>query len=290
MKKLKDYYQLLRVKHYLKNLLIFLPLFFGNKLYNSYLFKNTFFSFIIFCLLTSIIYIINDINDVEKDRKHPTKCKRPIASGNVSINEARLVIFVISSGIILLIILMRRFGYYPLIAIMWLLVYLLINLLYSNKLKTVPILDVAILAMGFLVRLYYGSCVSKIDISSWLYLTVLGGAFYLGLGKRRNELTIQTGANTRDVLKRYSYTFLDKNMYVCVAFTEMTYALWAVQNNHNGIKYTVPIVMVIFMKYSLDIEDKKSEGNPMDILLSDKYLLILIVIFLLVSYGSIYAF
>ena len=110
----------------------------------------------------------------------------------------------------------------------------------------------------------------------------------MGMGKRRNELKNVSEGETRAVLKKYNYAYLDKNMYVCIAFAEITYALWAMQSEHSGLMYTVPIVMIIFMKYSLNIEDSDSEGNPMDVLLGDKLLLVCVLLYGIVSFFSIY--
>lgn len=285
---MKNYLKLLRVKHYIKNVLIFMPLFFDANLFDFSLFAKTFYAFIPFCLGTSVVYIINDINDVEKDRRHPTKCKRPIASGAVSVSAAKrfaAAITIILTAMSLAAIFCKI---YSPSAVCILVIYIFINFFYSSGLKNIPIVDIAILAAGFLIRLYYGAFVSQVKVSSWLYLTVLGGAFYLGMGKRRNELQKNETGSTRSVLKKYNYAFLDKNMHVCMAFTEITYALWAVQNDHQGLKWTVPIVMLIFMKYSLTIESEDSEGNPMDVLLSDRLLILLVVIYIVTVFVNIY--
>ena len=108
------------------------------------------------------------------------------------------------------------------------------------------------------------------------------------MGKRRNELKNVSEGETRAVLRKYNYAFLDKNMYVCIAFAEVTYALWAMQSEHSGLMFTVPVVMVIFMKYSLNIEADDSEGNPMDVLLEDKLLLVCVLLYAIIAFFSIY--
>ncbi|MGN0299519.1 MAG: UbiA prenyltransferase family protein [Lachnospiraceae bacterium] len=265
-----------------------MPLFFGEMLFHPTLLSKTLYAFIVFCLGTSVVYIINDIKDVDKDRNHPTKCHRPIASKAISIPTANFLVVIISSLTILLSVLAVAADIYSFYAPLWLLSYLVLNFLYSSRLKHIPIVDVVILAAGFLIRLYYGSCVTGIEVSSWLYLTVLGGAFYLGMGKRRNELQHQISGQTREVLKKYNYAFLDKNMHIFVAFTEICYALWAVQNSHTLLMWTVPIVMVIFMKYSLHIESMDCDGNPMDVVLSDKNMLALVFLYIVFLFVCIY--
>ena len=285
---LKKYLELLRIKHYVKNILIFMPVFFGGGILQRENILAILYSFVPFCLGASVVYIINDICDAEKDRKHPTKCRRPIASGAVKKSSAVVLLCVIIAIAALMSVYAGVSGLYSYYAPLWLLFYIALNLAYSKGLKNIPVIDVLILAAGFVIRLYYGSCVTGTEVSSWLYLTVVGGAFYLGMGKRRNEITRQNDGETREVLKKYTYDFLDKNMHVCVAFTQVCYALWAVQSEHKYLMWTVPIVMVIFMKYSLDIEQKDSEGNPVDILLSDPVLLLLALLYAVIVVISIY--
>lgn len=288
---MNKYLKLLRIKHYLKNTLIFLPIVFGKAVTDVHILGSTIYAFLVFCLSASVVYIINDINDVDKDRLHPTKCKRPIASGEITIKQAKLFLSIVIGIICLLSIIAVVSSMYSVFAILLMLFYVILNLLYSKGLKNIPVLDVTILASGFLIRIYYGSSVSQIPVSSWLYLTVLGGAFYLGMGKRRNELSNSTKEiNTRSVLKKYNYAFLDKNMHVCVAFTEMAYALWAAQSPYPILIWTVPIVMIIFMKYSLVIESEDEEGNPMDVLLKSKGMMLLVFLYLVVTIISIYLF
>lgn len=285
---MKKYVRMLRIKHWVKNALIFAPLFFGGALFDYRMLLKTLYAFLVFGLTASLVYITNDINDVEKDRQHPTKCKRPIASGEVSINVAKGFCVSLVWIIIMMSLVAVFCNIYSYVAVIWLFIYIVINLIYSKGGKNIPVIDVVLLAAGFLIRLYYGAQVIQIDISAWLYLTVLSGAFYMGMGKRRNELKNVSEGETRAVLKKYNYAYLDKNMYVCIAFAEITYALWAMQSEHSGLMYTVPIVMIIFMKYSLNIEDSDSEGNPMDVLLGDKLLLVCVLLYGIVSFFSIY--
>jgi 4-hydroxybenzoate polyprenyltransferase len=163
-------------------------------------------------------------------------------------------------------------------------VYLGINFLYSVAgWKKIPLLDVIILVVGFFLRILYGAILTNIDISSWLYLVIISGAFYMGFGKRRNELS-KTAGITRDVLKRYSLDYLDKNLNVCVTLSIAFYSLWCIEKNGltNGnlnFLLTVPILMVIFFKYGLDV-DRDSEGDPVEVILHDKVLITLIAIFI----------
>lgn len=279
--KIISYLKLMRVHHYLKNGLIFLPLVFGGLLLDIKKLGIVMVGAIAFSMVASIVYVINDIKDVENDRKHSVKCKRPIASGKVTVKEAKSLAIVIGAIAV---------GLNAIIAgnniISWVLLigYLILNILYSNGLKNKPIIDVVILVSGFLIRVLYGAVIVNVEMSNWLYLTVMAMSFYLALGKRRNEI-VKQGLETRGVLKFYNHNFLDKNMYMCLTITIVFYSLWCVdpitvaRYAGKSIIWTVPVVMIICMKYSLNIEGD-SLGDPIDVILSDKVLMAL---------GSIYA-
>lgn len=285
---MKKYLKLMRIHHYIKNILIFLPLIFsGYLLLPSYLFQ-VIKGFIVFCILTSIIYIINDIKDVDNDRNHSEKCKRPLASGAISILNAKILLCTL---VIIIFILSLTLNPVQCIAFIYLISYFLINLSYSMGLKNVPILDIAILVSGFLIRVLFGASLAGIEVSNWLYLTIMAISFYLGLGKRRNEIKQQK--STRNVLKYYTYDYLDKNMYISMACAFIFYALWCVdittisKYSSNILIWTIPLVILIGMKYSLNIESS-SDGDPVEVILHDKILIGLICIYALIVFGLLY--
>ncbi len=283
-----NYIKLMRLKHYLKNGLILVPLFFSKEINILSKTVDVLFAFLAFSLISSTIYIINDTMDAEKDRQHPKKCKRPIASGKISKKNA-----VIFSGF--LFILSLTFHYIGngnrlfSLSTVYLISYFFINLSYSLGLKNKPILDLVLLSAGFLLRVLYGGEIVKVPISYWLYLIVITFSFYMGFGKRRGELEIKGGKNTRDVLKKYSYEFLDKNMSIFMALTLVFYSLWTVDKKTTDVVgsdlfiWTVPLVIVIFLRYSYVIELGESDGDPVEVLLSDKVLVSLVVIYVLVT-------
>jgi len=284
---MKDYIKLMRVKHYIKNFIIFLPLLFSGKLFNISNFLNTFLSFIIFSITASSIYIINDIKDKNKDVNHPKKKKRPIASGKISIKNA--IIFLII--LIIINITAIIFSKMNIKSLCLLLLYFVLNILYSIKLKNYPIIDIVILASGFVIRLLFGASILDIEVSNWLLLTILTISFYMGLGKRRNEIN-SNKKNTRTVLKFYTNNFLDKNMYMFLAITIVFYSLWStdplmVEKTNNLLVWTVPMIMVLCMMYSLDIE-KESDGDPIEVILSDKKLIFVSLLYALSIITIIY--
>ena len=282
---MKKYLKLIRVKHWIKNCLIFLPLIFSREINKTNIIL-TILGFISFSLASSIIYIINDIRDKEKDKNHPTKKNRPIAAGTISIPSASTVAGLFS--IITIAILLYLSTYNHFISI-YIISYILLNIMYSFGLKNIPLLDVFILALGFLIRVLYGGALINVEVSTWLFLTVLSISFYLGLGKRRNELMAQEkiGNNTRSVLKYYNKEFLDKNMYMCLSMTIIFYSLWCQDLNSKYIMWTIPVVLLICMKYSLNIESNSS-GDPVEVLLKDKVLILLIGIYAIAIFLTLY--
>lgn len=262
--------RLLRVKHYVKNILILVPLLCSGQLMttSNHLFVVSL-AFLSFSLISSSIYIVNDIQDKETDARHPQKRFRAIASGAVKTSKAitlSVVLAIVAIGLSVYISIQSSWAVASV-----LLTYFIINIAYSLGLKHVPIIEIAILASGFLLRVLYGGFATGIEVSSWLYLTVLSFSFYMGLGKRRNELEKHTQRETRKVLSNYSQRFLDRNMYMFLAITICFYSLWTKEQG-NWALASVPIVMLSCMRYSHLIENE-SDGDPIEVILNDKCLL-----------------
>lgn len=266
---MKKYVRLLRCKHYMKNLLVFLPMFFGKIIFEPDKLIRAMLGCICFCLVSSAVYILNDYRDIEKDRKHPTKKNRPLASGQVKPYQALIVMC-----LCLIVTIIVSFSLSSPEASACLFLYFGLNVAYSWGLKDQPIIDIVILASGFVIRVFYGGFITGVEISKWLYLVVTTGSLYMGLGKRRNELKKQK--DTRAVLKYYNESFLDKNMYVCVALANVFYALWTLEMSNSWISWTIPVFIIIFMRYSLDVEGD-SDGDPVEVILHDKVLISMII-------------
>lgn len=284
------YLKLLRTKNYIKNMMLFLPLLFSKDLFDLKNLSDMVFSMISFSALSSVVYIINDLCDKERDQIHPHKSKRPIPSGEISSETAIKIILVLLLTSVLTNYFVSGFD-----SISWLLlgIYFVQNILYSVKLKQIPILDIVIISAGFIIRVFYGSCIFDIELSKWMYLTVLVASFYLGFSKRRKELEIVKSDSTRNVLNFYNYDFLDKNMYVCSALTIIFYSLWCIDNssatdiNKELLIWTVPLVILICIMYNYSIE-KSQKDDIVDILFENKTLLALIVIYGFIMIGIIY--
>ena len=288
MKKVKLYLKTMRVKHYIKNGLIFAALACSGRLFELELFFSGMTGFVAFSLISSVVYIINDIRDREKDAQHPSKRNRPIASGAVSIAEAWVLVVAL-----MVLALWCNAAIFHVRSSLLLLLYLTINLAYSLGLKNIPLVDVTILTAGFLIRILYGAVITRISVSDWLWLTVVAISFYFSFGKRRNELLRMGKEKTRAVLAFYTPSFLDRGMYMCLGLANAFYALWCMDartmQSYGGISLvlTVPIVLLITLRYSMDVEGD-SDGDPVEVLFHDKGLLLLCTAYLVTMFVILY--
>ena len=267
------YLKLIRIKHWIKNILIFLPIICAGML-NSDSIVKTILGFLSFSLISSFIYIINDIKDIEKDKNHPRKKNRPLASGVVKKHTAiAIAVVMLILSLSITIIINKSITD---LSLYLLLSYMIINIAYSLGLKNVAIIDVVLLSSGFILRVYYGASLFDIDVSCWLFLTILNASLFLGLGKRRIEL--MNTKESRIVLKDYNESFLEKFQYLALTLTIVFYSLWTIEQNIKYLYFTIPLLMIIFMKYCLFIE-KNDEGDPITVLFEDKILILLCIIY-----------
>ncbi len=285
---MKYYIKEMRPHHWIKNFLVFSALVCSGQLFSVSKAVSGIWGFAAFCFISSAVYFINDIRDAEKDRKNPKKCKRPIASGKISVRNgwiAAAVLFIAAA--------FCNYMVFDPAASILIGIYFALNIGYSMGLKNIPLLDVSILVSGFIFRILYGAVITGIEISNWLYLTVIAAAFYFSLGKRRNELMRSPAENARPVLKFYTESFLDKNMYMCLALTNVFYALWSMDEktieayNNRFLIWTVPLVLLICMKYSLDIEGD-SDGDPVEVVIHDWVLSAMCIAYLGIMLAILY--
>lgn len=286
---MKKYLRLLRIKHWIKNILIFFPIIFSGKLEERDVLINVIAGFFAFSNIASVIYIINDIKDIEKDRQHPTKRNRPLAAGEVSKKTAMILI-----GLLLfltsIILVEKRFS---LSVYIYLILYLCINIAYSMGMKNIPLLDVIILGTGYLLRLFLGGDLAETGVSEWMFLTVLSASLFLGFGKRRNEL-LKYGNVGRSSLKKYNKSFLDKSMQLFLTLTIVFYSLCCIDKNtavaRNGVSliWSVPIVMIICLRYNMILENEENDGDPVEVVLKDKFLLGAIAFYGITVFWTLY--
>lgn len=281
----------LRPKQWTKNGFIFAALVFDEKLFQTPLLVKTFLGFGLLCLVSGIVYLINDLVDIEKDRQHPIKKKRPIPSGQLPFSTAiAVVVILIALGLPLSFWLQFNFG----IIVTG---YLLLQLAYSLVLKNVVIVDVLTLAAGFVLRVGAGVVLVKAErFSPWLYVVTVLLALFLGLGKRRQELALLKGhaTSTRTILNEYNLAFLDEMMAVVTAGTVMTYALYTfsapnLPTNHL-MMLTIPFVIYGIFRYLYVIHVQGNGGAPDEVLLTDRPLQISIILFALTVVVILYLF
>ena len=279
MKKISEILKLMRVKHYVKNVYVWFAIVFSGSLFDYKSLLSILFAFLAFSFTSSFVYIINDIKDIEKDRLHEKKKKRPLASGKISIKLGVIIAFasLVVAAVFDYLAVSNTWG-----TVLYLLGYILINIAYSLKLKNIPLVDVAIIVVGFMLRMMYGAAVIGVEISGWLYLTAIAGSFFQALGKRRNEISKNETGKSREVLKSYTREFLDKNMYMCMTLTIVFYSLWCVDpativdKNGELLIWSIPLVLLVCMKYSMILEGN-SDGDPVDVILSNKLLILLVL-------------
>lgn len=301
--------KLLRPRQWIKNFALFAGIMFGGQLFATIIFKEVFLGFIAFILLSSSVYIINDIIDVKKDRLHPFKKERPLAIGKVSIIEGLLILCVI---ITISFSLAVKIG--GAFLVIWLL-YLVLHIFYSYIFKNLVIFDILFIATGYILRVLAGEAISGYHISVWLLLTVISLSLFLAVGKRRSELTLLknvTGAKIEEVrksLSHYSERLLDAYLAMFATSTFILYSLFTFLENPRGIRIgfdillpdflpaylqrkwlMITIIPVIYglMRYLQAIYEKSEGESPDRILLSDKPFLASVIIWVVLVIFVIY--
>lgn len=270
---LKALLRSMRPKQWAKNALLFAGLVFDEQLINAPALLDTIIGFVLFSLVASAVYIINDLSDFEADRQHPRKRFRPIAAGELSTNLAWAMVVVI-----LLVVFPLAYLLSPAFALLVLL-YFLLNLAYSNWLKHIPLVDVLILASFYVLRVGAGVAIIQVQrFSPWLYGTTLFGALFLGIGKRRAELVDMIAGNSdknrRRVLDGYTIPFLDQLISIVLTITIITYSLYTfvapnLPENH-AMMLTIPFVIYGIFRYLHLVQVENHGEAPEEILFSDR--------------------
>ena len=281
----------MRPRQWAKNLFIFAAIVFDQKLSNPTALFVTISGFVIFCLLSSSVYLINDIGDVEADRSHPKKRNRPIASGALPIRVAWMVVVLLLALLFpLAFLLSPGFGWIALL-------YFLLNLAYTKWLKHIPIIDVLVLASFYLIRIVAGVSLITVErFSPWLYVVTGLLALFIGLGKRRAELALlaDDANTTRKVLDGYTLPFLDQLILIVSSATIMSYSLYTfsapnLPSNHT-MMLTIPMVLYGLFRYLHLIQVDQRVGSPEDLLFTDRPLQMTIVIWVAAVIGVLYVF
>ncbi len=286
IQKFMAYIKLLRPKQWIKNLFVVAPLIFAKHIFEYNYVIRVLAAFVLFCYISSSVYVLNDIIDCEKDRLHPKKKNRPIASGIISKIEGGIVIAILLPLVLFVSFYMDIFFGFAV------LLYFLNNLLYSFKIKHMVILDVMSIAVGFLLRVIGGALVIRVYISPWILLCTLLLSLFLGFSKRRNELVVlANGAeNHRKILEEYSLEFIDNMLSIVTASTVMAYSLYTFSTNSGNynMMITIPFVLYGIFRYQYIIYKKKEGGSPEETVLSDIPLIASIVLWGIVSVIILY--
>lgn len=295
---LRDIIRLLRPRQWTKNLAVFAALLFSGQLFSVEVLLHVSYGFLIFCGLSSAIYIVNDLFDIEKDRLHPFKRFRPLAHGDVSPKLAIVLAILLAVG-------SATASYFinPAFFVIAI-IYLVLNLAYSAYLKHIEIIDILTLAAGYILRVFAGEIVSDTHISAWLFLTVISLSLFLAIGKRRSEITLLSHqpankqVSTRKTLSHYTDKLLDVYLSIFATSTFMSYSLFTFLENPSGLQFNfdilpadilgtylqrkwlmVTIIPVAYglMRYLQRIYEKHEGESPERVLFTDRPLLISVV-------------
>jgi 4-hydroxybenzoate polyprenyltransferase len=261
----------MRPRQWTKNIFIFAALVFDKQLLNVDSFLRTLAGFALFCLISSSVYIFNDIADVEADREHPEKKNRPIPSGKLPVNAARI------AGIVLVLVTIGVSYFLAPGFEAVVIIYFLLNMAYTKWLKHIPIVDVLVIAAGFVLRVHAGVTLISVErFSPWLYVVMTLLSLFLGFGKRRAEIALLAhGAGShRKVLDGYTLPLLDHYIMIVSATTIVSYSLYTfsapnVPENHS-MMLTIPFVVYTIFRYMYLIQVEDAGGAPEEILLSDR--------------------
>jgi 4-hydroxybenzoate polyprenyltransferase len=285
--------QAMRPKQWTKNLAIFVGIVFAQRLFVPSLFERACVAFVVFCLASSFIYILNDLLDLENDRQHPVKRRRPLASGTLPVSwaiAAMGVLLLLCAALTSLIFtipggqpdIFASLGGSSLLFTLTVASYLLLMVLYSVRLKHVVLLDVFIIASGFALRILAGAVVIPVEISPWLYLVTILLSLFLALNKRRHEMVLLQGeaSNHRQILKEYSLPLLDQMIAIVTAATLMAYSLYTFQGptgNHR-LMITIPLVLYGMFRYLYLVYMRMEGGSPEEVLLRDRHMLVTVIL------------
>lgn len=304
MDKLFLVFKSVRVSQWIKNVVVFAPIVFSGFLFQSEYLIQVIFAFVIFCLISSSVYIFNDIVDIKNDQLHPFKKMRPIASGKISLSIAVFLFLILA--IISLSGASLSSSYFFLVV----LTYLILNIVYSLWWKRIPIVDVFVIATGFVLRIYGGSFVINVHMDVWFLLTVISASLFLAVGKRRSEMTLMNQqSGSRSSLVHYTPALLDAYTSMFANTTWLTYALFSFMHPtfqaegkvlklfsllprtliaEKWLMLTVPIVIFGVMRYMQLIYEKNVGESPHKVLMSDKTLMTTVGIWGLMVVGLLY--
>jgi 4-hydroxybenzoate polyprenyltransferase len=285
-----QYLSLMRPKHWIKNSFIFLPLFFSGEIFNVQKLLVCLGGLVAFSFIASAIYIINDYMDIEADRKHPLKASRPLASGVISKRSAiTLFIICVALGISIAALIKMKFLFV-------LMIYFVMNLGYSFGLKNISVLDIVLVAIGFVLRVKAGGVLAVIGISQWLMIMVFLLAMFMAIAKRRDDVLIKldSGLDMRKAIKGYNLEFLNVMLSLFTGIIIIAYLMYTISPevmqrwNTYRLYYTTLFVIVGLMRYLQITFIENNTGSPTELLYKDKFLQVTLTLWIISFYLIIY--
>lgn len=288
-------FKLIRPHQWLKNVFVMIPMFFGGSLLDPSDIRASVITFFAFSFIASSVYCFNDIIDVDADRRHPVKCKRPIASGAISVKSAwalMALMFLLSAGMVCLLDTYTHIIQVGLV----ILVYYLLNILYCSKLKQYAIVDVCIIAFGFVLRVLAGGFATDIVLSNWLVLMTFLLTLFLSFAKRRDDVLRmnETGEPPRKNTIRYNLTFINQAITITASVTLVCYIMYTVSPEvvnrfHSDLLYLTSVFVLLgLLRYiQITVVDKKS-GDPTKMMLRDRFTQCVVLVWALTFLVLIY--
>ncbi|MEJ5350301.1 MAG: decaprenyl-phosphate phosphoribosyltransferase [Melioribacteraceae bacterium] len=289
MKKIQLYLKQIRITSWLKNVFVFVPLVFSKHLFDYDYFSKVIVAFITFSFASSLIYVFNDLMDIERDKIHPIKKNRPLAAGSITYSEAKLILTLLFLITFLLCFLIwNEF-------VIVILIYVLINIFYSIRWKNFVIIDVFCISAGFMLRVIGGGLIISVYISNWLILTTLFLSLFLAIMKRRIEFVSYQKINEqREVLDKYTLSFIDQMVSVTASGVVISYALYTVSaravlefGTEKLIYTTIFVLFGIFRYMYLAFKENKGE-NIVEVLLTDKPMIFNLILYTIFTLSIIY--
>lgn len=269
---MKNIITLMRPHQYVKNLFVFAPLLFSFS-FNLISVLDTIGAFILFSLVASSIYIFNDLMDIEEDKRHPVKCNRPLASGMVKESSAKLLIMFLAGSAFIIAAILNIYLFYVLV------IYFILNILYSIKLKHISIVDIFIIATGFVLRLFAGSSIIDTPLSMWIIIITFLLALFLAIAKRRDDVLLSIdGKETRKNIDGYNLEFVNATMILMAGVIIVSYILYTVsaeviQRLHCDYLYLTSFFVILgIMRYMQITFVEQDSGSPTKIVLKDHLL------------------
>ena len=284
------YINLIRLNHWVKNLFIFIPLFFSGEFFDTDKSLNTFYGIICFSLISSFVYIINDVFDIEFDKNHPEKKNRPIPSGKISIIKSIIIgICLLSIGLICIWII--SFNSFILCVI-----YVVLNILYSMKLKKIPIIDFLVVSIGFVIRIIIGGDLGNVELTQWMIILIFLLSLFVVVSKRRDDVyqyEVHKKIN-RIVIVEYSLDYIDKLLSIISSTLLVSYLMFILSDEIIS-KFSSEYLIISFLfvligvfRYNQITYVKNKSGSPIKLIFKDSFLIVTVLLWILTFFISLY--